>query len=166
MGIPQFLKKLFKPNPALEQNTKPHVLVVDRRYWGRGASGGYLLDDQTEAEEAGAGQMCILGLYLHKIVGIPRERLLGLGRPSLVAQKDPEATLNQFAARGACWLVDKRSYRKEDGEGSAIHLTDSSIAMELYKLNDTSTSEMTEAVREERIKAKFAKYNVTVEFIN
>lgn len=142
----------------LEQNTKPHVLIVDRRYWGRGATGGSLFDG---TDFGGTERMCILGLYLHKVVGIPKERLLGKAYPHAVAQQDPKSLLGQFAKQGACWLIESQpNTHCEEG----VKLTDSAVAQELYMLNDTSA--VSNSVREQRIKDKFAKYNVIVEFIN
>lgn len=132
---------------GIRKNKQGQVVAfnINRKVWGRGERGGSLLEVGTLEDSEGNEiseqiNMCCLGVY-GRACGISANRLKGNGMPQNVAKLPKQMN----------WTVNKSG-------------TDSSnTANKLAGINDRTGT--TDASKERRIKARFAKQGIKVRFV-
>jgi hypothetical protein len=133
---------------------------IDRRKWGRGDFGGYLLQAETsyfDYDEMATKEqeiaMCCLGIYA-RACGVPASELLDQSMPSTLGDSLPEQMK---------WLVRTE---KVNGYWGAPErrVVDKALATSLAETNDSQA--VKDAQREATIARRFAKRGITVTFTN
>jgi len=127
---------------------KPKVLVIKRSEWIRGKinqtkqGGSVLLDPRTNCK-------CCLGFY-GLACNIAETAMKRKGDPVEIGKK----SFKQWREK-APWLF----------HANRFHMYRSEDCDELISINDDTVIEMTDAIRESKIKKIFAKHDVKVKFV-
>lgn len=109
---------------------------IDRRYWSRGAGGSSLLNDE--------GEMCCLGFY-SLACGVKFDSIDYVSYPHGIRGKRP---------RQMDWLFALSPFKNDRNESEYA----------LANLNDKE--DVRNSDRERKIKRRFARAGVTVNFVN
>jgi hypothetical protein len=118
-------------------------LVIERKRWLRGADNSALLRDD--------GLMCCLGFY---------GEACGIGSDDMLDTADPEECGTAVLSMWPAWLLGFKNDSDDPDDG---FLRNTGDCGRLIEANDDNR--LTDAVREQRIAAIFAKHGVEVEFV-
>ena len=137
------------------------TLIIDRKKWGRGRTGGSLLTDEFSEV---TGKMCCLGFFSRNCGFKPKE-IRGIGLPEEVIEnlmndvdtygtmtkaETKEKLFNKLKKRG----FDLKSFKKI-GTG---------LANKLALINDNTDT--TDETKERKITELFGKVGIKVKFVN
>jgi hypothetical protein len=116
---------------------------INRKVWGRGQRGGFLLNVKELADSVQIN-MCCLGIYA-RACGVGVKRLKNLAMPSSISGKVPKSL-------GVFLEPNKH-----------IGIEDTNLASDLASYNDSS--DLSDEVREQRIIEGFAEVGIKVRFV-
>ena len=118
---------------------------INRKVWGRGERGGFLLAVRESPESGTPAQinMCCLGIYA-RACGVGVKRLKNVAMPSQMEGRIPEA-LEVFV------------------EHDFLGRDDSHVAFDLASINDQRN--ISDSDREAEITKKFAEIGIKVKFV-
>lgn len=136
--LPKFNRTFL--NVQRDEAGKVIAFNIDRRYWGRGTGLGSLLNPATQ-------EMCCLGFY-SLACGLPYADIENCDLPSSVGLK-----------KQMNWLKELPTLPADRNNGWVSDMEDA-----LARINDDK--DLRPYDRERKIKARFAKAGITVNFVN
>jgi hypothetical protein len=133
---------MAKKNAKAKKQKELRELIIDRKKWGRGDTGGELLNYD--------GLMCCLG-FEARALGCTKKAIQDTAMPADIVNADPKL------AKKFSWLVNADEIKTN-------LYGDSKDALTLAKLNDDRTT--SDKFKEREIKKIFKRNGIKVTFIN
>ena len=137
-------------------------LVIDREKWARGANNGKLLFDNNSGKQS--GKMCCLG-FLALECGFKKKNILN--RYEFIELRAHHPKLSKRLPTALQPIESRLGFYPKSDEA---HWTETNITDQLMTLNDAvlfyKGKNLTEKMREDKLRRKFKSVGVEVTFIN